>query len=97
MGQGALTPGEPVGALRDARLWMVYLHHRYAIESALKYVGGLYQNIVVKGDTLPPTEFIPVKVQRDVARPAARRDRAGQHDAARKPAGAADARPGQQP
>ena len=64
-GQSALTPGEAVGALRDARLWMVYLHHRYAIESALKHVGGLYQNIVVKGDTLPPTEFIPTKVQRD--------------------------------
>lgn len=64
-GQGALTPGEPVGALRDARLWMAYLHHRYAIESALKYVGGLYQNIVVKGDAIPPTEFIPAAVQRD--------------------------------
>jgi len=64
-GQTALTPGEPIGALRDARLWMVYLHHRYAIESALKYVGGQYQNIAVKGDTTPPTEFIPVDVQRD--------------------------------
>jgi hypothetical protein len=32
----------------------------------LKYVGGLYENIVVKGDTLPPTEFIPAKLQRDV-------------------------------
>lgn len=64
-GQGALTPGEPIGALRDARLWMVYLHHRYAIESALKYVGGLYQNIVVKGDMIPPTEFIPTPMQRD--------------------------------
>lgn len=64
-GQTALTSGEPVGAMRDARLWMAYLHHRYAIESALKYVGGLYQNIVVKGDSLPPTEFIPTGVQRE--------------------------------
>ncbi|MBC2669748.1 zinc-dependent metalloprotease [Novosphingobium piscinae] len=65
-GQAALTPGEPVGALRDARLWMVYLHHRYAIESAAKYVGGLYQNFVVKGDTVPPTEFVPAALQREV-------------------------------
>ncbi|MCX7283517.1 MAG: zinc-dependent metalloprotease, partial [Novosphingobium sp.] len=63
-GQAALTPGEPVGALRDARLWMVYLHHRYAIESGAKYIGGLFQNHVVKGDSLAPTEFIPASLQR---------------------------------
>lgn len=65
-GQGALTPGEPIGSLRDARLWMTYLHHRYAIESGLKYIGGMYQNYVVKGDTVPPTEFVPAALQRDV-------------------------------
>lgn len=65
-GPDMLKPGEAVGSLRDMRLWMAYLHDRYAIESALKYVGGLYTNIVVKGDTLPPTEFIPAKTQRDV-------------------------------
>lgn len=65
-GQSALTPGEPVGALRDTRLWMTYLHHRYAIESGMKYIGGLYQNYVVKGDTLPPTEFVPASLQRDI-------------------------------
>lgn len=65
-GQAALTPGEAVGALRDARLWMVYLHHRYAIESGAKYIGGQYQNHVVKGDTIAPTEFIPATLQREV-------------------------------
>ncbi|MCH1932146.1 zinc-dependent metalloprotease, partial [Shewanella sp. A25] len=65
-GQEMLKPGEPVGALRDMRLWMAYLHHRWAIESGLKYVGGLYTNIVVKGDALPPTEFVPGALQRDV-------------------------------
>jgi hypothetical protein len=65
-GQNALTPGEAVGSLRDARLWMVYLHHRYALESGLKYIGGQYQNHVVKGDTVPPTEFIPAGLQREV-------------------------------
>lgn len=64
-GPQMLKPDEPVGSLRNVRLWMAYLHHRYAIESGLKYVGGLYENIVVKGETLPPTEFIPAKLQRD--------------------------------
>ncbi|MEP6786419.1 MAG: zinc-dependent metalloprotease [Sphingomonadales bacterium] len=65
-GPEMLKPGEPIGSLRNVRLWMAYLHHRYAIESGQKYVGGLYENIVVKGDTMPPTEFIPAKLQRDV-------------------------------
>ncbi|WP_416909220.1 MAG: zinc-dependent metalloprotease [Polymorphobacter sp.] len=65
-GSKALSAGEPVGALRDARLWMVYLHHRYAIESGLNYIGNQYQNIVVPGDPLPPTEPVPASLQRDV-------------------------------
>jgi hypothetical protein len=65
-GQGMLKPGEAVGSLRDMRLWMAYLHHRWALEAAQKYVGGLYTNIVVKGETIPPTEFIPAALQRDV-------------------------------
>jgi hypothetical protein len=65
-GPEMLKPGEAVGALRDMRLWMAYLHHRYAIESGLKYVGGLYTNIVVKGEDLPPTEFVPGALQREV-------------------------------
>lgn len=65
-GPDMLKPDEPLGALRDMRLWMAYLHQRYAIESGLKYVGGLYTNITVKGESLPPTEFIPGKMQREV-------------------------------
>ena len=65
-GPDMLKPGEPLGALRNVRLWMAYLHHRYAIESGLKYVGGQFNNIVVKGETLPPTQFIPGQEQRDV-------------------------------
>ena len=65
-GPDMLLPGEPIGSLRNTRLWMAYLHHRYAIESGLKYVGGLYENIVVKGETIPPTEFVPATLQRDV-------------------------------
>jgi hypothetical protein len=60
-----LLPGEPIGELRNLRLWMAYLHHRYQVESAVKYIGGLYTDIVVKGENLPGTRPIPAKLQRD--------------------------------
>jgi hypothetical protein len=62
----ALLPGEPLGELRNARAWMVYLHHRYSLESAVKYIGGLYTDIVVKGENRPATSPIPFGLQRDV-------------------------------
>jgi hypothetical protein len=65
-GPGILATGEPVGALRDMRLWMTYLHHRWAIESGINYIGGMYHNIVVKGETLPATEIVPAALQREV-------------------------------
>jgi len=67
-GPDMLKPGEPIGNLRDIRLWMVYLNQRYAIESALKYVGGQFQNLTVKGEAhpLPPTQFIPADEQKQV-------------------------------
>ena len=55
-----------MGALRDIRLWMTYLHHRWAIESGRRYVGGMYHNIVVKGEALAPTEIVPAALQREV-------------------------------
>lgn len=61
----ALQAGEPVGELRNARLWMVYLHHRYQVESAVKYIGGLYTDIKVKGERGPATSLIPAKLQRE--------------------------------
>jgi hypothetical protein len=65
-GPGVLRTGEPIGALRDMRLWMTYLHHRWAIEAGLRYVGGMYHNIVLKGENMPPTEIVPAAVQREV-------------------------------
>ena len=66
-GPGMLKPGEPIGAMRDIRLWMVYLHQRYAIEAAAKYIGGMFTNLSVKDEahSPPPTQFIPVKDQRE--------------------------------
>jgi hypothetical protein len=65
-GPAVLQPGEPIGTLRDLRLWMTYLHHRWAIEAGVGYIGGMYHNIVVKGETLPPTEIVPAALQREV-------------------------------
>jgi len=67
-GTAMLKPGEPIGSLRDIRLWIVYLQQRYAIESAVKYIGGMFQNLTTKDEAhpLPPTQFIPAGEQREV-------------------------------
>ena len=39
-GPGILKTGDPIGDLRDMRLWMTYLHHRWAIEAGIRYIGG---------------------------------------------------------
>lgn len=63
-GNDVLSPGEPLGELRDIRLWMAYLHHRWAIESSVRYVGGMFHAVVLKGDGLPATQIVPGDVQR---------------------------------
>jgi hypothetical protein len=67
-GPGMLKPGEPLGNLRDMRLWIVYLEQRYAFESAVKHIGGMLQNITTQDEAhpLPPTEFIPAGEQREI-------------------------------
>jgi hypothetical protein len=65
-GPGILRTGEPIGDLRDMRLWMTYLHHRWAIEAGIRYIGGMFHNIVVKGEELRPTEIVPASTQREV-------------------------------
>ncbi len=65
-GLASLAPGEDISHLRGEGLWMTYLHHRWAIDSGVRYIGGMYHNYVVKGDTLPPTEIVPAAFQRDI-------------------------------
>ena len=65
-GMDTLETGEDVGDLRGAGLWMTYLHHRWAIDSGVRYIGGMYHNYVVKGDSLPPTEIVPAALQREI-------------------------------
>ncbi len=65
-GVNNLEMGEPIGELRDIRMWMNYLHHRYAIEAGQRYIGGMYHNYVVKGEDMPATEMVPASLQEDV-------------------------------
>ena len=65
-GPGILRTGDPIGDLRDMRMWMTYLHHRWAIEAGVRYIGGQYQNFVVKGEEMRPTEIVPAALQREV-------------------------------
>ncbi|PYP83506.1 MAG: hypothetical protein DMF61_23075 [Blastocatellia bacterium AA13] len=65
-GSQVLRPGEPYGALRGMGLWMTYLHHRWAIDSGVRYIGGMYDNIAVKGESVAPTEIVPAALQREV-------------------------------
>ena len=67
-GTAMLQAGRRLGNLRDIRLWIVYLQQRYAMESAVKYIGGMFQNLTVKDEahSLPPTEFIPAAEQREI-------------------------------
>lgn len=65
-GPEMLKTGDPIGDLRDIRLWMTYLHHRWAIDTGVRYIGGMYDNIAVKGETVPATEIVPPALQREV-------------------------------
>jgi hypothetical protein len=65
-GPSLLASDEATSDLRNMRLWMGYLHHRWAIDAAVKYVGGQYQNIVLKGDALKPVEPVPAALQRSI-------------------------------
>src|SRR3954454_19440216 len=65
-GTAALRSGEDLGDLRGEGLWMTYLHHRWAIDSGARYIGGQYHNYVMKGDSLPPTQIVPAAFQRDI-------------------------------
>ena len=65
-GPDVLNTGEPLGDLRGMGLWMTYLHNRWAIDTGVRYIGGMYDNLAVKGETIAPTEIVPAALQRDV-------------------------------
>jgi hypothetical protein len=61
--EAAVMPGEPLSWL-NARFAHVYLHHRYAMEGLVKYVGGMHYRYAMRGDGQDPTEPIPAGEQR---------------------------------
>ena len=60
----AIDEGEPMSVLNQ-RLAHVYLHHRYALEGAVKYVGGMEFAYALRGDGQDPTRIIPAQEQRE--------------------------------
>jgi hypothetical protein len=65
-GPEVLAAGQPFGDLRGMGLWMTYLHNRWAIDTGVRYIGGMYDNLAVKGESSPPTEIVSAALQRDV-------------------------------
>ncbi|MFC1639150.1 zinc-dependent metalloprotease [Gemmatimonadota bacterium] len=59
----AIRRGEPMVWLNQ-RFVPVYLHHRFALEAAVKAVGGMEFRYAVRGDPLPPTRLIAPSRQR---------------------------------
>jgi hypothetical protein len=61
--ENVIATGEPMVWL-NYRLVPVYLHHRYALEAAIKAVGGMEFRYAVRSDTIPPTTIIEPARQR---------------------------------
>jgi len=59
----AIREGEPMVWLNQ-RFVPVYLHHRFALEAAIKAIGGMEFRYAVRGDPLPPTRIVAPSRQR---------------------------------
>jgi hypothetical protein len=62
-GTAAIRSGEPVWLLAE-RLTPVYLHHRYAVEAAIKTVGGMEYTFALQGDGQTPARILEPAHQR---------------------------------
>lgn len=63
----AIRPGEPMFLLGE-RLVPVYLHHRYALDAAIKTLGGMEYTYALRGDRQTPTRIIAADEQRAALR-----------------------------
>jgi hypothetical protein len=61
--QRAAQPGEPLAVL-NRRFAHVYLHHRYALHGATKYVGGMELNYALGGEDTEAMRILPPAQQR---------------------------------
>jgi hypothetical protein len=59
----AIKPGAPLYLL-GRRFAFVYLHHRWALEAAIKAVGGMEFHYASRGDPKPPTIIVDAARQR---------------------------------
>jgi len=59
----AIKVGEPMYLL-NMRFAHVYLHHRYSLESVVKFVGGMDFTYAMRGDGQTPTKILPAASQR---------------------------------
>lgn len=63
----AAQPGEPLAVL-NRRFAHVYLHHRYALQGATKYVGGMEFGYALRGEPTEATRILPADEQRRALR-----------------------------
>lgn len=59
----AIAEGDPMSTL-NMRFAHVYLHHRYALEGAIKTVGGMDFTYALRGDGQVPSRILPADEQR---------------------------------
>jgi hypothetical protein len=62
-GENNIREGAPLATIEDA-LVPVYLLHRYQVEAASKFVGGMDYTFAVRGDGETPTKIVPHAEQR---------------------------------
>ncbi len=62
-GEHNIAPGQPLSLLQEV-LVPVYFHHRYELEAASKWVGGLEYTYALRGDGQPPSKPVPAAAQR---------------------------------
>lgn len=61
-GERAIKVGQPMALIEEA-LVPVYLHHRYAVDSAVTALGGQEYVYAMRGDGLTPTRWAPAARQ----------------------------------
>ncbi|HEX6626605.1 MAG TPA: zinc-dependent metalloprotease [Gemmatimonadaceae bacterium] len=61
--ESVIAAGDPMWTLNQ-RLVPVYLHHRYAIEGAIKAVGGMIYSFALRGDPQTPAAIVEPAKQR---------------------------------
>ncbi|HXH07642.1 MAG TPA: zinc-dependent metalloprotease, partial [Vicinamibacterales bacterium] len=62
-GETAIRRGRPLATLEDVFL-PLYLHHRYAVDSAVTALGGQDYSYALRGDGRPPVAWVAADVQR---------------------------------